>query len=251
MPGNEPHSELNNLFRRNWTREDLSKMYTISPISTMSSSRMQAILDAIRYVNEKDIPGDIVECGVFLGGNIALTIAEMYTLGMKQKFWAYDTFEGVPKSELIADDREIEIHSSGPGESVTRWYDEEERWCYCSLENVKENVSDVVTKLLPDMYDASNLMDKNVNFVVGSVLDTMPKTLPKQIAFVRLDMDIAVPTKHALEHIWDLIPVGGVIHVDDYNMFGGVHKVVDEFFKDKLVYIQEIDYASSSIVRLS
>ena len=251
MLSKEPHSELNNLFRRNWLRNDLETMYTISPISTMSASRMQAVMDAIRYVKAKDIPGDIVECGVFMGGNIALALAEMYNLDLDRKFWAYDTFEGVPRKELIDTDREIEIHSSGAGESVERWYNEEDQWCYCPKDGVIENVANIIPKLIPDLYDANRMIDKKVNFVEGSVLDTIPNILPEKISFIRLDMDIAVPTKHALEHLWDLVSIGGVMHIDDYNMFGGVHEVVDEFFKDKFVYIQEIDYAASAIVRLS
>jgi O-methyltransferase len=249
----EPHSELNNLFRRNWTREDLTTMYTITPISTLSTSRMQAVMDSMRHVWRRNIPGDIVECGVFMGGNVALCLSEMAKLNITdKKFWAYDTFDGVPKSELIDTDREIELHSEGLGNSVETWYDEEDHWCRCPLEKVELNVENILGQLLPDEfeYTPEGYIYKKVNYIKGSVIETIPDQLPDQIAFARLDMDIAAPTKHALPYVWDRLAVGGVIHIDDYNMFGGVHEVVDEFLADKLVYTQEIDYAAISIVKV-
>ena len=248
--GKEPHSELNNLFRRNWLRKDLTAMYTVAPISTMSTSRMQAVMDAVRHVSKNNIEGDIVECGVFMGGNIALCVAEMFNNGlMKRKFWAYDTFEGVPKSELSDSDREIEIHMEGLGDSVEKWYDEKDKWCFCNKSAVELNVIETLDQLIPDVM-AKDIHDKLTVYVDASVIDTIPETLPEKIAFIRLDMDIATPTAHALPHIWERLSVGGVLHIDDYNMFGGVHDVVNEFFADKKVYMQEIDYTAIAIVKV-
>ena len=44
--------------------------------------------------------------------------------------------------------------------------------------------------------------------------------------------------------------IGASLHIDDYNMFNGVHQVVDEFIKDKPHYMHEIDYTAVSIVKL-
>ena len=247
----EIYSEIKNNYRSNWTKSDIEKMMAISSISTMSTSRMNAILEAIRYIKKKNIPGDFVECGVYMGGNIALTVSEMNALDINRSFWAYDTFSGVPKNELIENDTHIIMNSEGPGESVeSRYFDD--KWCYCDLDEVKQNVL-IISKELIHCSDETikDIVNEKVTYVEGSVIDTIPAILPEQISFIRLDMDIATPTKHTLEHIWDLIPVGGVIHIDDYNMFSGVHEVVDAFFEDKFVYTQEIDDCAISIVRLS
>ena len=46
------------------------------------------------------------------------------------------------------------------------------------------------------------------------------------------------------------MPVGAIVQIDDYNSFGGVHKVVDEFFHDKFIYKQEIDYTAITILKM-
>jgi len=246
-------SEIKNNYRPKWTKSDIEKMNGISTISTMSTSRMNAILETIRYVEKKNIPGDLVECGVYMGGNIALSIGEMKRLNINRSFWAYDTFSGVPKNELIDNDTHILMNHEGSGDSIESRY-VDDKWCYCDFDEVKQNVLEHTRHQTEYKYNSEEIKDvvnEKVIYVKGSVIDTIPETLPEQISFIRLDMDIAAPTKHTLEHIWDLIPVGGVIHIDDYNMFSGVHKVVDEFFDDKFVYTQEIDDCAISIVRLS
>jgi len=244
------YSEITNNYRTTWSTHYIKKMRGISPISTMSTSRIVAILEAIKYIENKNIPGDLVECGVFMGGNIALSVGYMSELGIiNRSFWAYDTFSGVPKNELVENDRQIIDNSI-----VEKQY-KDDKWCYCELEEVKQNVLEHTRMQTGERkYNSEEIKDvinEKVIYVKGSVIDTIPETLPEQISFIRLDMDIAVPTEHTLEHIWDLIPVGGVIHIDDYNMFSGVHKVVDEFFDNKFVYTQEIDDCAISIVRLS
>jgi O-methyltransferase len=249
----EIYSEIKNNYRSNWTKSDIERMRGMSTISTMSTSRMNAILETIRYVKKKNIPGDLVECGVYMGGNIALSIGEMKRLDINRSFWAYDTFSGVPKNELIDNDTHIPMNKEGSGESVESRY-VDDKWCYCDLDEVNQNVLECTKNQTNYKYnneETKDIIDDIVIYVEGSVIDTIPKTLPEQISFIRLDMDIAAPTKHTLEHIWDLIPIGGVIHIDDYNMFSGVHEVVDEFFDDKFIYTQEIDDCAISIVRLS
>lgn len=250
MSNNTPHSEIHNLFRRNWTRADLNTMYAINHISTMSTSRMQAVMDGIRHVKKNKIEGDLVECGVFRGGNIALGVKEMVELELTDRtFWAYDTFTGVPKTELSEIDREIEQHSAGVGASVEKWYLADDTWCFCDEDNVRDNVIATLGTLLPDM-NSQDLVNKYTKFIKGSVIDTIPDTLPNKISFIRLDMDIAVPTEHTLPYIWEKMSIGASLHIDDYNMFNGVHQVVDEFIKDKPHYMHEIDYTAVSIVKL-
>ena len=61
-----------------------------------SLERMYALYKATEYVVSADIPGDIVECGVWRGGSSMLSALVLKRLGDEQRsIHLYDTFEGM------------------------------------------------------------------------------------------------------------------------------------------------------------
>jgi O-methyltransferase len=241
------HSELNSVLRAHWPHRVRHRIRCIERMSTMSTSRVYAIFEAMDHIDRCGIPGDVVECGVYMGGNIALFACDIWDRSLDKMVWAYDTFSGVPADELDAIDTERNTDRP-PGTHVSQRY-MNDRWCSCDLDQVRTNVSVAVSEIL-DGTDAA-VVTGSIRYVAGSVLDTIPESMPDAISFIRLDMDIAKPTKHVLEHVWPRLSVGGVMHIDDYQSFNGVHQVVDDFFDGKMVYMQEIDYTAISIVRIA
>lgn len=239
------NSELSGITRKHWSLSEIKKMYDIRPISTMSTSRIKNIMSAIEHIETKNIPGDVVECGVYMGGNISLCVNELYEKNSNKLFYAFDTFKGVPKKEITNIDTIISTNGIKTNESVIKYYDENEKWCYCDLNTVKENIQTTLKKL-----NNNNENYLNIKFIEGSVLDTIPKNLPDKISFILLDMDISKPTEHVLPYIWERMSIGGILQIDDYNSFNGIKNVINEFFSDKFVYIQEIDYTAISIVKI-
>src|SRR5919112_280289 len=65
--------------------------------ATMTSiERMYALYQATRYVAARDIPGDLVECGVWRGGSVMLMATALLAVGRADRtIWLYDTFDGV------------------------------------------------------------------------------------------------------------------------------------------------------------
>lgn len=220
----------------------------IDPISTMSTSRVYHNMAAIQHVADRGIIGDIVEFGVYMGGNLALFAHECHAHDLQRDIWAYDTFEGVPYVEIEPIDNMSMTDDSTISNPALRYVDS--KWCYCDIDQVRYNVHSALRDLLMDATKVDALAN-NIRYVKGSVLNTVPAVMPEAISFVRLDMDIAQPTKHVIGDVWDRLSVGGIMHVDDYNTFSGVHSVIDEFVSDKHVYIHEIDYTAISIVRLA
>ena len=53
---------------------------------------------------------------------------------------------------------------------------------------------------------------------------------PEKIAVLRLDTDYYDSTRFELEHLYDRIPSGGFIIIDDYGHWQGCKKAVDEFW---------------------
>ena len=65
-----------------------------------------ALYQSIGYLVRNDIPGDIVECGVWQGGSMLLAAYSLMHFGdTSRRIWLYDTFNGMAK----------------PGELDMRW----------------------------------------------------------------------------------------------------------------------------------
>ena len=78
------------------------------------------------------------------------------------------------------------------------------------------------------MVKTNNPSDKFI-FVEGKVEDTLPNTLPDEIAILRLDTDWYESTKQELVHLFPRLVSKGVIIVDDYYSWTGSKKAVDEY----------------------
>ena len=55
-----------------------------------------------------------------------------------------------------------------------------------------------------------------------------------KISILNLDTDIYEPALCILEYLWDKIVKGGILILDDYGVFPGETKAVDEFFNNKI-----------------
>jgi hypothetical protein len=89
-------------------------------------------------------------------------------------------------------------------------------------------VDDVRAGLAETGYPADH-----VNFHVGRVEETIPGDAPGTIALLRLDTDWYESTRHELEHLYDRVPPGGVIVIDDYGYWQGARRAVDEFLAQR------------------
>ena len=69
-----------------------------------------------------------------------------------------------------------------------------------------------------------------MHFVQGKVEDTIPAAAPATIAILRLDTDWYESTRHEMEHLYPRLSPGGVLIIDDYGVWRGSRKAVDEYF---------------------
>ena len=102
-----------------------------------------------------------------------------------------------------------------------------------SVEQVEENFR---------RYD---LLDDQVKFLKGWFSDTLPTAPIEKIAVLRLDGDMYASTMDALEPLYDKVPVGGYVIVDDYGAVKACAEAIHDFrdargITDELV---EIDWA--------
>ena len=73
------------------------RIYEVCDPFTMTSiERMYGLYRAVRYVVDQDIPGDIVECGVWMGGSAMVAAMTLDLVGDTSRgLHLYDTFEGM------------------------------------------------------------------------------------------------------------------------------------------------------------
>jgi O-methyltransferase len=198
--------------------------------------RQWALISAISYLNANRIPGDVVECGVWRGGNMLIAKELCKGSPLARKFYLYDTFAGMSAPSAA------DVTSSG--EPAEKTYRERQRsdhtdWVYASLDDVRDN------------FRNAGLLDDEVFFIKGKVEDTLriEADLPKQIALLRLDTDFYESTKAELEVLYPRLVPGGVMIVDDYGHWRGARKAVDEYFRDAHPLLVRIDYTARLMVK--
>ena len=164
-----------------------------------------------------NLPGDIVECGVWRGG-FSIFLAHLFPT---KKIHLFDSFEGFQPTEQTT--------VKFPGERHT----------YESSANIlstKFTLDDV--KSYFKIYDL-NPDDPRFNFSKGYLNVTLPveKHNIDKISVLRVDVDAYSATVDALVHLFDKVVPGGYVVFDDLCIAESALGTYD-FLKEKMDYIQ-------------
>ena len=188
--------------------------------------RCYALYKSVQYIINGDIPGDIVECGVWRGGSAMLAALTLIQFNQThRKIYLYDTYEGMP--EPI--EKDIDIN----GIPYRLLWKKEKDILTIPLDEVRKN-------MLSTGYPSENII-----FVKGMVEDTIPRNLPCQIALLRLDTDLYESTYHEFVHLYPQVSPQGVVIVDDYGHFQGAREATDKYFNEVSpnILFHRIDYS--------
>lgn len=86
----------------------------------------------------------------------------------------------------------------------------------------------------------------NFQLIKGDVVKTLPKFLKKnsgaKISLLHLDLDVYRPTKFVLSKLYKKMSKGGIILIDDYAEIAGATDAVDEFFSKKNFKIEKMRF---------
>jgi O-methyltransferase len=207
--------------------EDAATILSVRAFTMTSPERLFSLCQAVRYVVDNQIPGDIVECGVWKGGSMMAVAKTLISLHEDiRHLYLFDTFEGMTApSEHDVDFMGVDASQQLVNSSKQEMASKDSIWCYAPLEEVKSAVHSV-------SYDINK-----IHFIKGKVEDTIPNESPSTIALLRLDTDWYESTHHELVHLFPRISSGGVIIIDDYGHWQGARKAVDEYIKDNKIQI--------------
>ncbi len=205
----------------------------VRPFTMTTVERCYALYYAVQYTVKNNIPGDFVECGVWRGGSSMMILKTLLSLGVRdRKLYMYDTYEGMSMPTALDG---FEANDTWKKSKVS---DETNSWCLSKIDEVKANIS------------STGYPVDNVTFVKGKVEDTIPGTIPTQIALLRLDTDWYESTHHELIHMFPLLQKNGVMIIDDYGHWEGAKRAVDEYFAgNKALLLQRIDYTGRMMIK--
>ncbi len=194
--------------------------------TVLGTAHLWSIYATCQYVFRRRVPGDIVECGVFLGGALMFFVEMCRRYGEHDRvIFGLDTFHGfVRRTEKDVDYKGRSFGFPSPGAPSL-------------LEAVRGNVMSV------------GWHETGVRLVEGDVAETAALLPSHQVAILRLDTDTYDTTRVELENLYWRVPVGGVVMVDDYGWARGQREAVDEFFAEDPVCLFRVSQYCSAFVR--
>lgn len=188
-------------------RESLKKavlFHRVRRYTLTRSSRLNVLYTLVRDLGRRRVPGDIVECGVYRGGSAAVMAAAS---GHARDLHLFDSFQGLPP----------------PGEKDGRLARENfhEGWC--------EGDVDEVRGLLGRLH----FPESRLHIHKGWFHETLPAAEVKQIALLHIDADWYDSVILCLRVLYDRVPVGGYIVLDDYGRWEGCTRATNDFLEER------------------
>lgn len=168
------------------------------------------IQHCIEDVIKNNIPGDLIETGVWRGGAVIFMRAILQEFNIKNKsVWVADSFQGLPAPNSVqypADTYEFNLNHTNTVLSI-------------SEEMVKQNFSKY------------GLLDEQVKFLKGWFKDTLPSAPIDTLAVIRLDGDFYESTMDALINLYPKLSIGGYIIIDDFGAMQPCAQAVEDYRK--------------------
>ena len=185
---------------------------------------------ALIYNEIKDIPGDIVECGVFKGTGMYtfLKLKNIFNPNSSKKVIGFDFF-----------DTEGLISSIGGGQ------DKEAMDTLFKKRNFEHKSSfkdEFHNQLLSHGFPSSDfeLVEGDISITSQAFSQANPGL---KISLLYLDLDLEIPTYQTLNNLWNNVTKGGIVVFDEY----GYHKWseskgVDRFIEEKNLEIKSLNF---------
>jgi O-methyltransferase len=158
-------------------------------LTMIGMARLNNLQECIEAILRDDVPGDLIETGVWRGGASIFMQAVLRAHGAADRVvWAADSFEGLPPPSL-------------PADAASKHHE----WDHLAvpLEEVKQN------------FARYGLLD-GARFVKGFFSETLPALRGHRWSLIRLDGDMYESTIAALENLYPSLSADGFLIVDDY-----------------------------------
>ncbi len=172
-------------------------------IGTKRLANLRALTESVIVDN---VPGDLIETGVWRGGACILMRAVLYAHNVTDRLvWVADSFEGLPIANQLQ-------YPKDAGSDFHTY-----KQLAVSLGEVQEN------------FRAYNLLDEQVKFLKGWFKDTLPIAPIGRLALMRLDGDMYESTMDALINLYPKLSCQGYVIIDDYHAVPACKAAVSDY----------------------
>jgi hypothetical protein len=188
------------------------------------------IARTLLYNEVKDLPGDIVECGVFKGTGMYsfLKLKQLYNPNSVKKVIGFDFFNTDDLLDSI--DNEMDKETMGVLFNGRDFKHEKNYDTFLHEQILLHGFSDTDFHLVQGdvSLTTKNFSQNNSGF---------------KISLLYMDLDLEEPTYNTLVNLWDNVVKGGIVVFDEY----GYHKWseskgVDRFIEEKKLEIKTLNY---------
>lgn len=192
-----------------------------------------------------EIPGDVVEAGVFQGKSFLAGAYVLSEVAPEKKIFGYDTFSGFPPVNSPEDELSRFGELRAQGRISAQHLARVERNLAHLRHLRKLNTLDFSTVSSSGSFEETSLESiermagylelGNIHLVAGAFDETMTEAQagPEKIAAAILDCDLYESYVTSLAFIWPRLSPGGIIYLDEYYSlkFPGARLAVDQFFE--------------------
>lgn len=179
--------------------------------------RLASLQECVETVIADNIPGDLIECGVWRGGASIMMRAALAAYGDESRsVWLADSFEGLPRPDIknYQADKGLDAHIFNGILGV-------------SEDEVRSN------------FARYGLLDDRVRFLRGWFKDTLPSAPIDCLSVLRLDGDLYESTIQALDALYPKLSPGGFCIIDDYHVIKPCRQAVADY-RDRHGITEEI-----------
>ncbi|MBC8007188.1 MAG: class I SAM-dependent methyltransferase [Prolixibacteraceae bacterium] len=197
----------------------------VRPYTMMSNARLRALHDATARVIAAGVPGVLVECGTAKGGSAAMMALVVHECRSDKRIWVFDCFEGMPPPTENDPDRDLAANYVGD--------------CLGTFEEVSA------------LFAELGVSDR-MRMVKGLFQETLPPSSTGDIALLHIDGDWYDSVMSCLTSLYDRVPPGGIIQLDDYGYWQGARKAVNDFFKlrgEPVPALKRIDHSGRQFTK--
>jgi O-methyltransferase len=175
-------------------------------LTMVGKRRLDNVQCCVEQALAEQVPGDLLEAGVWRGGTTIFMRAILRAYGDTQrKVWVADSFRGLPRPN-------VQRYPADRGYALSSW-----RSLAVSLEEVRAN------------FHRFQLLDEQVAFLEGWFRETLPAAPLQRLAVLRLDGDLYESTHDTLAPLYSKVSSGGFVIVDDYYSAAPCRQAVDDF----------------------
>lgn len=196
--------------------------------------RFLALYELYRQV--ADLPGDIVELGVYRGATLMAfaNFVEIRNMGDRQKrIFGFDNFQGFGALDEKDGAEKPEFGKATGGFASAPF---------------EAALHDAIR-----IFDADRFIPHKPRIVLvkGDIEETVPQFVAEnpgvRISLIHFDADLYRPTVVALEQLWPLVVPGGIVAFDEYGVppWEGESRAVDEYFAGRNVKLRRFEWASN------